>query len=115
MEFFYQNAFWGFLALVAALIAVIYNLFKNGLGKDLVIQKSAIKEELRKEFSDEFAKLQNSIQHLASELESFKRHEDKNYKVQIDLTKKLVKKLDVLDKIDPKILIDILESEEDER
>lgn len=113
MEFFYQNAFWGFLALVAALIAVIYNLFKNGLGKDLLIQKSAIKEELRKEFSDEFAKLQKSIQALTAEFDSFKRHEDKNYEIQINLTKKLVKKLDILDKIDPKILVEILETEDE--
>jgi uncharacterized protein YlxW (UPF0749 family) len=109
MGLFYQQAFWGFLALVAALIAVVYNLFKNGLGKDLLIQKNSIKEELRVEFSAEVKSLKTEIANLSKELESFKRHEDNNARMQIDLTKKLIKRLDILDKIDPKILIEILE------
>jgi hypothetical protein len=111
MEIFYQQAFWGFLALVAALIAVIYNLFKNGLGKDLLIQKNQIKEELKKEFAEEWAKFKASISELKTEMESFKRHENRNSEIQVNLTKKLLRKLDILDKIDPKILISILEDD----
>jgi len=115
MELFYEKSFWGFVALVFALVGVIYNLFKNGLSKDLLITKVSIKSDLTQHFEDHFEKkidcLRNEVKDLTKELESFKRHENSNAKIQIDLTRKLLKKMDLLDKIDPEILSKTFEDE----
>lgn len=116
MELFYEKSFWGFLALVFSLVTVIYNLFKNGLSKDLLLTKVYVKAELVQHFEDHFEKkidaLRTEVKDLTKELESFKRHENSNATVQINLTKKLLKKMDLLDKIDPEILSKAFQNEE---
>jgi len=115
MEIFYEKAFWGFLALVVALIAVIYALFKGGFNKDIIISNSKLEEKLTKKFNEDYLSrirdLEISFNEFKVELESFKRHEDNNSKIQIALTKKLLKKMDKLDDIDPNLLTNILEGD----
>lgn len=116
MDLFYEKSFWGFVALVFALVGVIYNLFKNGLSKDLLLNKVAIKADLEEHFEkkylEEIKSLKSEVKDLTRNLESFKRHENNNAKIQIDLTKRLLKKMDILDKIDPELLSSVFEHEE---
>lgn len=116
MTLFYEKAFWGFLALVSAFVVVIYRMFNSGIDKDFKIKKTEIKEELKahfeKEFIDEIKSLEKKVEEVRAELKLFKNNENNHYKVQIDLTKKLLNKLDILHKVDPKILAKILESDE---
>lgn len=113
MEIFYEKAFWGFLGLVVALIVVIYTLFKGGFNKDVIISNNKLEEKLTKKFNEEYLSrikyLERSFSEFKLELESFKRHEDNNSVIQIALTKKLLKKMDKLDDVDPSILTKILE------
>lgn len=117
MGVFYQTAFWGFLGLVGALIVVIYKLFGGKLDTDLqlklAITKDQLKEHFKKEYTDQIEKLEEKVDKMSNELASFKRHEDSNSKIQVDLTKKLLKKLDVLNKIDPDFLAKILEEDDE--
>jgi predicted transcriptional regulator len=109
-ELFTEKAFWFMAALVLSLVAVIYRLFNGSLQKDLKIQKSDLKSELIKYFEVKFATdisdLKTKFSEVKSELESFKRHEDNNSKMQVKLLNKLLKKLD---KKDPNIFDDIME------
>lgn len=97
MELFYEKAFWSFLALVASLVLVIYNLFKNGLGKDLLIIKASIREELKIEID----KLKDEVSKLKEELLSYKRHDSAQNNMQTELIRKLLNKLDKLDNKHP--------------
>jgi hypothetical protein len=95
---FLEKAIWGFFALVASLIAVIYKLFSGSLNKDLLIKKNEIRDELEvlfeKEFISKISILNGKIEEMKKEIESFKRHENKNFQNQSELMKELLKKLD---------------------
>lgn len=109
-ELFTEKAFWFMAALVISLVAVIYRLFNGSLQKDLKIQKSDLKSELIKYFELKFAKdiedLKTKFSDVKSELESMKRHDDNNSKMQNKILKKILKKLD---KDHPDIFDDITE------
>lgn len=84
---FLEKAFWGFLALVAALIAVIYRLFNGGLNKDLDLRESKLESRLEKQFNEKCS-------HLESQMESLKNHENNNAKMQIRILRQVLSKLD---------------------
>jgi len=73
---FLEKAFWGFLALVGALILVIYRLFNSTLQKDLQINKINIKSELIKEceekIDNKFINLESKISRIKKELDQEK-------------------------------------------
>ena len=109
-ELFTEKAFWFMTALVLSLVAVIYRLFNGSIHKDLRIQKSDLKSELIKYFEVRFTKdiedLKTKCSDVKSELESMKRHDDYNSKMQSKILKKILKKLD---KDHPDIFDDISE------
>lgn len=102
---FLEKAFWGFLALVAALIAVIYRLFNGSLNKDLELRENKLELRLEKKFED---KLTREVKKLQDQMEALKRHETNNAKLQINLLRQLLAKLD---KSHPDIFDDIIEND----
>ncbi len=106
---FYIQAFWGFLVLVAALVAVIYNLFNSKLEEKFKNQANEIEDKITKEFEEKFnkkiEKLGADILAVKNEVESIKNHDKNTNKFQNDLLERILKKLD---KIDPNIFIDAI-------
>jgi len=102
-ELFTEKAFWFMAALVLSLVAVIYRLFNGSIQKDLKIQKSDLKSELIKYFELKFAE---DIKDLKNKMESMKKHDDNNSKMQNKILKKILRKLD---KDHPDIFDDITE------
>jgi len=107
-DLFLEKAFWFVAALVLSLVAVIYRLFNGSIQKDLKIQKGDLRNELIKYFEIKFATdindLKTKFKEVKLELESFKRHDDNNSKMQNDILTKILRKLD---KSHPDIFDDI--------
>lgn len=95
---FLEKAFWGFLALVTALITVIYRLFNGSLNKDLDLRENKLEIRLEKKFEDklveEIKNFNEKYEHLEKQLLSLKNHENNNSKIQVKLLKQLLSKLD---------------------
>ena len=102
MEEFYQKFFWLGLSFIIGSFAVAYRLLKTEVKVEVLKQ---VKTELLKELEDDLESKINMIDtKLTKSIESLKRHEDNNSQLQIEFTKRLLKKFEKLDDINPKIL-----------
>ena len=73
---FLEKAFWGFLALVFALLGVVYKLFNSSLNLKLENNKNTIKEEIREHCEEKtntkFIVLESKIHQIKKELDAEK-------------------------------------------
>lgn len=64
MDLFYENAFWGFLALVGALIVVISKLFNKDIENTVKLQGIEIKKELESKYESRIKFIEDEIKQL---------------------------------------------------
>lgn len=86
---FLEKAFWGFLALVGALIVVIYRLFNSTINKDLQLQKNEIKSEIEKEVEARFILIEKEINFIQNNI---KKNEANSVELQLKFLKEILEK-----------------------
>lgn len=95
MNYFYEKAFWAFIALVGALIVVIYNLFQN-----------KIELKIKQEISNGLKDIQDDIKKIHTFI-----HQIKNKEIQSKLLIDTLKKCEDLEDENKKLKRQFYESE----
>ncbi len=124
MNIFYEKSFWLLISALVAFLAFFYKMFIDKLELQLKLLREHIEKDIRhdidcrmkylptqKEF-EEINKRLSSIEDLKKDLESLKRHENKNSELTRLLLKKLLEKLDIYAKGDPDFLFKIMDYED---
>lgn len=120
MNIFYEKSFWLLISALVAFLAFFYKMFIDKLELQLKLLREHIEKDIKsdidcrmkylptqKEFESIDSRL-DAINDIKKEMESFKRHENKNSELTRILLSRLLDKIDIHTKDDPDFLLKLM-------